>query len=109
MKAVTETETAMAMTWRWEEEEEEEVVGKRIVEMLAGKEVREVGEGGGSGEREPEEEGKKGFWGGVEEEEEKGSLGIGVGWDWGEEDGGWVGGEDSKGKKDWWRRWRLWW
>lgn len=40
----------MAMTWRWEEEEEEEFLGKRIEEMLAGKEVREVGEGGGGGE-----------------------------------------------------------
>lgn len=43
--AVTETETAMAMTWRWGEGEE--VWGKRMEEMLAGKEVRAVGEGGG--------------------------------------------------------------
>lgn len=60
MKAVRETETAMAMTWRWDDEEEE-VSGKSREEMLAGKEVRAVGEGGeGGGERE-EDEGKKGF------------------------------------------------
>ena len=101
--AVMETEAAMAMTWRWGEVEEG--WGKRMEEMLAGKEVRAVGEGGGGvGFM----EGKKGLLsGGVGEEdeaEEKGILGIGEGW--GEEDGDGVGGSDSTGKKGWWRRWR---
>lgn len=43
----SETETAMATTWRCEVEEG---CGKRREEILAGKEVSDVGEGGGGGE-----------------------------------------------------------